>query len=272
MTNLSESNFDYCENGVPSSFEFFQEISGLKIGIIIFPISITLVVYWMYSRNLKYLMENADKSIRTNQISLVSIYPIVSSCSVIAICVPRAYFFMDSIGHIAFMIICYQLLRLLLQYIGGESNFISLGRETFTLRTPPLCCCFPFLGQEKPSKTKFNLIRFLILQMAAAHILIFIILNLINIEDTKMFDRVILYFIPFIAVTVLGGIWGFNLAIKMITPNYVSLNLPQKYFSFQLVLFFCKIQPIFLNFVMKKLIKTCEGPFTIIVKRHSECN
>lgn len=207
---------------------------------------------------------------RTNCVSLVTIYPIVSICSFCAICFPRAYFFMDSIGHIAFMVIAYQLFRLLLLYIDGESNFIGRGFETFTMRTPPLCCCCPCFGREPSSKSKFNLIRFLILQMAVMHIAMFIILNLINIEDTKLFDTMILYFIPFIAITVLGGIYGFNLAIRMIAPNFASLKLPQKYFSFQLVLFFCKIQPIFLNLILKRLIKNCEGPFTIIVKRHSK--
>lgn len=112
--------------------------------------------------------------------------------------------------------------------------------------------------------------RFLILQMPIAHIVIFLILNMIYIEDIQTFDNVILYFIPFIALTVLGGIWGFNLSIRMMAPHYSNLKLPQKYFAFQLVLFFCKIQPIFLNLLMKQVITTCQGPFTIVVKRHSE--
>lgn len=112
--------------------------------------------------------------------------------------------------------------------------------------------------------------RFLVLQMPVAHIVIFVVLNLIYIEDIPTFDIVVIYFIPFIAITVLGGIWGFNLAIRMMAPYYVNLKLVQKYFAFQLVLFFCKIQPILLNVVLKALITTCEGPFTIVVKRHSE--
>lgn len=172
-------------------------------------------------------------------------------------------------------------------YIEGESSFISMAsKESFTLKTPPLCCCCPF-GRSNITKylhrsillspiakhyfrEKFNFLRFLILQMPVAHIVIFVVLNLIYIEDIPTFDNVIIYFIPFIAITVLGGIWGFNLAIRMMAPHYVNLKLAQKYFAFQLVLFFCKIQPIFLNVVMKELITTCEGPFTIVVKRHSE--
>lgn len=106
--------------------------------------------------------------------------------------------------------------------------------------------------------------------MPVAHITIFIVLNMIYVEDPDTFDLVILYFIPLIAITVLGGIWGFNLAIRMMAPHHANLKLPQKYFSLQLVLFFCKIQPIFLNVVMKTFMKSCEFPFSILVKRHSE--
>lgn len=106
--------------------------------------------------------------------------------------------------------------------------------------------------------------------MPVAQIGIFLVLNIIFIENIQTFDNIILYFIPFIALTVLGGIWGFNLAVRMISPQYQNLKLAQKYFSFQLVLFFCKIQPIFLNILMKQVITSCEGPFTIVVKRHSK--
>lgn len=259
-----------CENGVPSVTEFFYGIHGNKIFILVFPLCIVGIQLWLYVRNVKYLRINADKMMRSNCIALMTIYPIVSTCSFLAICIPRAYFFMDSIGHFSFMVIAYQLLRLLLIYIDGESNFIDNGFVTFTMQTPPLCCCMPFLASGKPTKSRFKLIRFLILQMAAAHIIIFVTLNLICIEDVRLFDKVILFFIPFIAITVLGGIWGFNMAVRMIAPNYPSLKLPQKYLSLQLVLFCCKIQPIFLNLIMKQVMTSCEGPFTIIVKRHSE--
>lgn len=106
--------------------------------------------------------------------------------------------------------------------------------------------------------------------MPVAHIAIFLTLNMIFLESAEAFDKVLPYFIPFIALTVLGGIWGFNLTVRMIAPHYTSLKLAQRYFAFQLVLFFCKIQPIFLNMFLKQLISTCNGPFTIIVKRRSK--
>jgi organic solute transporter subunit alpha len=154
-------------------------------------------------------------------------------------------------------------------HVNGESGFISIASdETFSLRAPPLCCCLP-LKASPMSKEKFKFVKFLIIQMPIAHIGIFLVLNIIYIEDIQAFDELILYFIPFIAITVLGGIWGYNITVRTLSPYYANLKLIQKYFAFQLVLFFCKILPILLNAIMKIMIKTCDGPFTIVVKRHT---
>lgn len=155
-------------------------------------------------------------------------------------------------------------------HVDGETNFISItNNDAFTLRSPPLCCCIPF--KKSPiTKEKFRFIKFLVIQLPITHIGIFLILNIIFIEDTNAFDKLILYFIPFIAITVLAGIWGYNLAVRTFAPYYANLKLTQKYFSFQLVLFFCKIFPILLNLIMKQIMTSCDDlPFTIIVKRHT---
>jgi organic solute transporter subunit alpha len=108
--------------------------------------------------------------------------------------------------------------------------------------------------------------------MPIAHVAIFIALNLIYIEHIETFDNVILYFIPFIALTVLGGVWGFNMTIRMLAPHNANLKLPQKYFAFQLVLVLCKLQPVVLSLVMASCKLDCDGPFTVLVKRRSELN
>ncbi|CAG9805677.1 unnamed protein product [Chironomus riparius] len=227
-----------------------------------------MLTIWIYSKNLRSLMSNCPLVIRTHCLVLVSIYPIVSLFSLTAIAIPRTYFFNDSAGHIAFMVISWHLYRLCMIYVDGEKNFISTsGDEAFTLKSPPLCCCLP-LNRVPMTKSSSKFVKFLIIQMPITHILIFVVLNIIYIEDINAFDDLILYFIPFIALTVLGGIWGYNLVVRTLSPYYPNLKLIQKYFAFQLVLFFCKIFPILMNFIMKMIITSCYGPLTIVVKRH----
>jgi len=101
-----------CENGVPSFCEFYGGFhSSLNFVMLVIPIMFCLTTLWIYSRNLINLIENAPKYLRSNCVSLVSIYPIASVLSLVAIMIPRAYFFCDSMSHIAFMVISYQLYR-----------------------------------------------------------------------------------------------------------------------------------------------------------------
>jgi hypothetical protein len=108
MENATALN---CVTGVPSFGDFMGEIDGYKSLIVIIPALCCTLVWWMYMRNLANLIAVCPKAIKPNCISLVSIYPIVSICSLTAILVPRVYFFMDTISHFAFMLISYQLYR-----------------------------------------------------------------------------------------------------------------------------------------------------------------
>lgn len=115
-------------------------------------------------------------------------------------------------------------------------------------------------------RRKFKILRFLVLQMAVVHVIIFLTLNLISIESPETVDNIMSFFIPFIAITIILGVWAFQITIRMVVPYYANLNLLKKFLSFQLVLIFCKLQPQLINFALKQFIVDCDGPFTIVVK------
>ncbi|CRK91079.1 CLUMA_CG004767, isoform A, partial [Clunio marinus] len=190
---------------------------------------------------------------------------IVACSSLISIIVPKAYFFCDTISHISFVIISYQFYRLCINYVEGESRFIVLSKEeTFSLRAPPCCCCFGCLKKSRVTKQKFKILRFLVIQMAVVHVIIFLTLNLISIENPEVANSLTPFFVPFIAITIILGVWAFQITIRMVIPYFTNLNLLKKFITFQLVLVFCKLQPILLDVILKHFIISCEGPFTII--------
>lgn len=102
--------------------------------------------------------------------------------------------------------------------------------------------------------------------MAVVHVLIFLALNLISIESPEKISGVMLFFVPFIAATIILGVWAFQITIRTIVPYYENLNLLKKFICFQLVLIFCKLQPVLLNLILKHVIVDCDGPFTVDVK------
>lgn len=110
--NINSLTLD-CENGVP---HFHQYINGFDSArwiwpVLVFVTTVCVSVMWIYFITLKNLIRHSPKSIKSNCISLISIYPIVSVSSLFAIMIPRAYLFLVTIGHVSFMLISYQLYR-----------------------------------------------------------------------------------------------------------------------------------------------------------------
>lgn len=108
------------------------------------------------------------------------------------------------------------------------------------------------------------------MQFAIVHCVLFVTLNLIDIESPELFSEVVYYFVPVIAASIIFGVWGFQITVRMIVPYYANLNLLKKFFSFQLVLIFCKLQPLFLGWIFSYIIDTCDGPFTITLTIRSK--
>lgn len=106
--NLTELN---CADGIPSFRQLSSYINGVMWIILLILATVSSCIFWIYSENLRNIINVAPKAMKSNCIMLVSIYPIVSLCSLVAIAMPRTYFFMDTIGHVSFMIISYQLYR-----------------------------------------------------------------------------------------------------------------------------------------------------------------
>lgn len=100
--------------------------------------------------------------------------------------------------------------------------------------------------------------------------IIFLTLNLISVESPEMADFIMIFFVPFIGVTIIVGVWAFQITIRMISPYYENLKLLKKFISFQLVLIFCKLQPMLLNLIFKHIIDSCDKPFSIIVMIRSK--
>lgn len=108
------------------------------------------------------------------------------------------------------------------------------------------------------------------LQMAIVHTIVFLILNIVNIENPDLVESFELYFTPFIVIPILLAVWGFQIIIRMLVPYYANLNLLKKFLAFQLVLVVCKLQPVLFNLVFKHVEFECEGPITPFIKMRSE--
>ncbi|KAG5674506.1 hypothetical protein PVAND_004468 [Polypedilum vanderplanki] len=266
MENITNDSID-CIDGIPSADEFFASLNFLYKWILVIPTGFFLMTVTIYILNLYTVIKYGKRETKSNVLILLTLYPTVALVSLISIFMPKTYFFCDFIAHTFFVISSYQLYRYCINCIEGESKFIAISKnESFTLKTPPVCCCCLCFSTSMITKKKFLWIRLLVLQMAVVHVIIFSILNLINIENPPIVDYLMLYFLPVIATSILLAVWGFNVIIRMLVPYYSNLNLLKKFLAFQLVLVSCKFQPVLLNLILRNYIETCDGAITVVVK------
>jgi len=250
-----------CYKPIPQIGNYFEALQPHQFYIIIASGLAAVASVILFINTTSWITRNSPKVHIASNVILNSLYPIACLMSTTSIIVPRSYFFCDTISHIVFLICAYEMFSLFNKYVEGDSNLIQ-NKYTgysgqFTVATPPCCCCLSFCIHPGPvSKRKILFVRWLIIQLGVVHFVLFVALNILQIDDQENFERFFSYCVPFIVVSIIFGIWGLNIMVRMylgsVPENY---QIKQKYFSLQLVLVFCKAQPAIIKTIGRFVVK-----------------
>ncbi|XP_055603154.1 organic solute transporter alpha-like protein [Uranotaenia lowii] len=259
-----------CPSQLPTVIEYLNGIDLILTVIIAITIILSVGTVVVCIRNVRLVLGHTPKRYKTKSILVLVIYPIVTMLAIVSILIPKSYFVCDTVSHIYFMISAYVFYSLIMDYIGGEDAFIkSSDTETFTARTPPCCCCLPFLKRSTVTKNRLLFVRLLILQLPIVQSSLFIGLNVVYVEDVLNFNRILTFFVPFIVVSIILGVWGLNIIVRMVGPLHVELKLMGKYAVLQLVLILCKIQPLIIMGLVTYITPRCDFPLTLQVQKNA---
>lgn len=122
--------------------------------------SLLLILIWyLFIRQIPFILRHTPTKYLARTLMLCGIYTIVGSAAMVSLIAYRAFVFCDSVCHFTFLLCAYQYFSLVIEYAGGETNFIKNTRSTlcFNIRTPPLCCCLRFLLPSPVTKFVFHL-------------------------------------------------------------------------------------------------------------------
>ncbi|KAL9697373.1 hypothetical protein quinque_000814 [Culex quinquefasciatus] len=241
-----------CPSQLPTVVQYLNGLDTILTVIIGITIVLSLVTFVICGKNISQVLRHTPKRFKTKTIVLLSIYPTVTALAMVSVLVPKSYFVCDTVSHIYFMICAYIFYSLVMAYVGGEDGFIkSSDTETFNVRTPPCCCCVPFLKRSPVTN------------------ILFFGLNIVFLEDLDNFNRIILYFVPFIAGSILLGVWGLNILVRMIAPLYEEFKIMGKYVVLQAVLILCKIQPVVIMVIVTYVTPRCDFPLVLQVQKNA---
>ncbi|CAH1636831.1 unnamed protein product [Spodoptera littoralis] len=173
---------------------------------------------------------------------VLSIYPIVAASALVMIVVPRSRLPAEAVAQEAVMVALYHFFCLVIAECGGTEQFVrSAGGADLETRVMP-CCCWPCCVIPRPKLHKGSLmwLRYLVLQIPIIQGLIYFILIVIWSEDFMLYQGNFVYFQPFIAASILSGMWGVVMCVRAAIS--VGRAPRPRFLVIQLVLIIVKLQ------------------------------
>ncbi|OAD53102.1 Organic solute transporter alpha-like protein [Eufriesea mexicana] len=255
VKNLS-CNYDY----VPSAIENIESLGTFGIGLLSFgAILSTLTLYFALDACHNIFYQKETKLYKTNSITILSVYPVASICSLTALGIPRTQLLSEAVTQIFLTISLYRL-HLLLVYVGRKKVTTT---PPLVLRVGP-CCCWPCLPFPRLEMTDANLswVRLLVLQLPIIQGLTYCIFLFMSIEEPSLITQYGICLQPFMVISILLGIYGLTITLKSLQEVAPEEKLHRKATVSQLMLLFSKLQA----FIVKSLSHTglfpCNPPIT----------
>lgn len=115
------------------------------------------IIGYLFIRQIPSILQNTPSKYQSRTIILCGIYSVTGTAALVSLIVYRSAVLCDSISHFAFVMCAYQYFTLVIDYYGGESEFIkhTNGLKVFNIQTPPCCCCLQFLLPSEVTKYAF---------------------------------------------------------------------------------------------------------------------
>ncbi|XP_058823915.1 organic solute transporter alpha-like protein [Topomyia yanbarensis] len=259
-----------CPSELPTVIEYISGLDTILTVIIAITIVLSIATFAICGRAVAQVLKQTPKRFKSKTIILLNIYPVVTALAIVSILIPKSYFICDTVSHIYFMICAYVFYSLSIDYVGGDDSFIkSSDSETFNTRTPPCCCCLLFLKRSPVTKNRLLFTRLMILQLPVVQTILFLGLNIVFVEDIGNFNQTILYFVPFIVASILIGVWGLNITIRMIAQFHTEFQIMAKYVVLQSVLILCKVQPLVIMVIVAHVTPRCDFPLVLQVQKNA---
>ncbi|KAK0096895.1 hypothetical protein PV326_003965 [Microctonus aethiopoides] len=209
-------NYSCEDNIVPSAAEYITSLGAfgaifVSIGTILTMTTIVLTGITCY----QVLLQREQIKYKKNCLLILSIYPIASTCSLIALSIPRTQLLSQAVTQVALTISMYRLYLLIID-IGRRkvtkitTTAMAMAMTTPTTTTTPMllkvgpCCCWPCLPFPNLQLNDANLswLRIIVLQFP--------------IVQTQVFLQ------PFNIASVLFALYGVNVAFmsfKNVNPD-----------------------------------------------------
>ncbi|XP_011694657.1 PREDICTED: organic solute transporter subunit alpha-like [Wasmannia auropunctata] len=247
-------------NYVPSAIELVESLDALGTALLsVGSIILVITIYFTADACRNILSQKDSEFYKTNAVIILSVYPVASVCSLMAIAIPRGQLLSEAVTQIFLMISLYRLYLLLLDV--GRRKISET--PMLMLRVGP-CCCWPCLPFPNLQMTDTNLswIGILALQLPIAQSLLYFVLLYMGAEDPMLATQYGVFLQPVMVISILLGIYSLTVTTKTLHTAAPEAKLHFKTLVLQLVLLFSKLQSGIIRALPAAGVFPCNPPLT----------
>ncbi|XP_015119893.1 organic solute transporter alpha-like protein 3 [Diachasma alloeum] len=253
--NLSCNDYE-----VPSAGEYMTSLGVFgTIFVSIGTILTTATIGLALEACSRVIFQVETKFYRTNCMLVLSVYPVASTCSLVALAIPRAQLLTEAITQISLTISMYRLYLLL----------IDVGRRKVTgvppmlLRVGP-CCCWPCLPFPSLQFNEANLswLQIIVMQFPIVQGLIYLIFLIMHSENPMIYGKYNVFLQPISISSILLALYGLNITFMSLKDINPELRLRLKAIVTQMVLLFSKLQLAIIRALPAIGLFPCNPPIT----------
>jgi len=158
-----------CHDRTPTSAELFQDMPVLFLVLLIIASIFTVATLALYIANTVVLYQKFQHPFRRRlTLILMTTFPVYSVTSLLSIYVPLSTTVNDLVANVFFSIALYKFLCLIFNYFGGEHQALKNleNNAVIKLNVPPICCCCFCIPEQKLTRTKFHVLKYIVVQTA----------------------------------------------------------------------------------------------------------
>ncbi|RVE42523.1 hypothetical protein evm_012831, partial [Chilo suppressalis] len=211
------------------------------IGLWVSGFIILLTICVLYGITMRSVWRHSRSSASYTAVVL-SVYPVVALSAYIATIVPRAMLVCEAVAQQVVVVALYNFFCMIIAEGGGVDRLVSRTPDCHLETRVLPCCCWPCCVIPRPRLQTRNLlrIRYLVLQMPFIQAIIYISVLIIWAEDMNLYIRSFPYFQPFVAASILTGLWGVMMCVRAAEAG--GARPRPRLLALQLVLFIVKLQ------------------------------
>ncbi|XP_047235721.1 organic solute transporter subunit alpha-like [Girardinichthys multiradiatus] len=257
-----------CLQDPPLTMDLIKQLDVFRFCLYFMLTLMPCVSLLLYLEQCAFIYKKLPYPKKTTIIWISGGAPVLGTMACFGIWVPRATMITDMMSNCYYAVVVYKFLVLLIEELGGASDFLQrFSSKTFRIDTGPCCCCCPCIPRVQVTRQMLFLLKLGSLQNAILRTVISVLSlilstnGIFNPADLKVTGAT-LWIQLFMGVLTIISLWPIGIVFMNIKSLLHSQKIIPKYAMYQLIFVLSQLQTSIINILAFNGIIACAPPFS----------